>query len=148
MAQLLCIRNNNHRHDLPDATAKKRDMLHRRGDVVEILEDGESFGTKTHQDPLDWTSPPVEGENFVIIDVPGVAAEVFVRLKDGVRHTGDDETVARKGRYLDFTLLPTPKRTQLNSTHRVELTRARIRAIATVRPLHRPDHDALQDTGI
>ena len=148
MAQLLCVRNNNHRHDLPDATAKKRDMLHRRGDVVSIKEDGESFGRLTHQDPDDWTSPPVDHENHVIIDIPGVAAEVFARLTDGVKHSGDDVTVARKGRYLNFSLLPTPKRTQLNSTHRVTLTRARILDIVAVRPLHRPDHDALRDTGI
>jgi len=154
MAQLLCIRNNTHQHDLPDATSEKRDRISRRGDVVSVFDDGVFVGTKIVGEGNAWDSPPIESCNFVIIDVPG-AASLYQRLCNPATRTYEDpkspgdaahkDKVARRARYLRFSELPTPKRIQLNTTYRVPLNRAQLRAIITVRPMHRPDYDTLVD---
>jgi len=98
MCRILVRRFDNHR--VPTASAEEKPELWHAGDVIEIQEDGVTYG--------------VEGEvhrGFIILELPGVPAANFQSLLDANVDEG------KRIRTLDLTLL----RTKLTTREKKEV---------------------------
>lgn len=89
MCRLLIRRIDN--HQIATATAEEKRGLWQRGDVVEVFEDGVSFGTKVEPGH----------SNFTIFECPGVPA---ARM-EGLAEPHPTEDLARRVRQIDLTAL-------------------------------------------